>query len=239
MSRMKQILVLGLILCFNSSMAQFVAPSNHPDSLMEVESKPVPIYSKDYLKQYKRFKRIIVKVYPYALYASDVLYELEADSEEITKERKKKRFYKRAYQDLKEDFKYVFLDLYTSEGKMLMKLVHRETGMTVYDIAEKYRGKKSATLFSLMGKIWDQDVKIKYDPTGEDKIAEHVVQDIEAGIIPFKNNVVRVNKEQYKENQKEHRKRVRRNKKRIKENRKKCKKEKKLAEKYGEQDKGI
>jgi hypothetical protein len=210
---------------------QITLPSDHPDSLMAYESNAVPIYTKDYLNQYRKYKRIIVKVYPYALYASDVLYELEEDSEQLEKKRKKKKFYKKAYQNLKEDFKYVFLELYTSEGKMLMKLVHRETGMTVYDIASKYRGKDNATLFSVMGKIWDQDVKIKFDPQGEDKIAEHVIKDIEAGIIPFKQGVVRVDKECYKENQKAHKKRVRENKKRIKENRKRCKQKEKAEKK--------
>ena len=210
---------------------QIVIPSDHPDSLRSYESEAVPIYTKDYLNQYRRYKRIIVKVYPYALYASDVLYELEENSEDLEKNRKKKKFYKKAYQGLKEDFKYVFLNLYTSEGKMLMKLVHRETGMTVYEIASKYRGKDNATLFNVMGKMWDQDVKIKFDPAGEDKIAEHVIKDIEAGIIPFKEDVVRVDKEQYKANQKAHKKRVRENKKRIKENRKKCKQKEKADDK--------
>lgn len=211
-----------MVMVTTASFGQFLIPSEHPDSLKMYESDPVPIYSKDYMRQYNRYKRLIVKVYPYALYASDVLYQLEADSEDLTKQRKKKKFYKQAYQDLKTDFKYVFMDLYTSEGRMLMKLVHRETGMTVYEIAEKYRGKKSAALFNAMGKLWDQDVKIKYDPLGEDKIAEHVIQDIEAGIVPFDNKVIRVDKEQYRSNKKEHNRRIRENKKRRKKMKKDC-----------------
>jgi hypothetical protein len=207
-------------MCNLSVQGQFQIPSDHPDSLKMYESVPVPIYSSNYMNQYKKFKRIIVKVYPYALYAADVLYQLEADSESINKKRKKKKFYKKAYQNLKEDFRYAFLDLYTSEGRMLMKLVHRETGMSVFDIAEKYRGKKNAVLFNTMGKIWDQDVKIEFDPVGVDKIAEHVIQDIESGIIDFKGNVVRIDKVQYNQNKKEHNKRIKENKKRRKHNKK-------------------
>ena len=112
-----------------------------------------------------------------------------------------------------------------------MKLVHRETGMSIHQIASKYRGQKNAALFNVMGKIWDQDTKIHFDPRGEDKIAEHVIQDIEAGIVPFKESVVRVDKEQYKKNQRAYKKRVKENKKRIKENRKKIKKKKKEDQK--------
>ena len=66
-----------------SAQGQFQIPSDHPDSLKMYESVPVPIYSSNYMNQYKRFRRIIVKVYPYALYAADVLYQLESDSETI------------------------------------------------------------------------------------------------------------------------------------------------------------
>jgi hypothetical protein len=196
------------------------------DSLRMYESEPVQIYTKDYMRKYKRYKRLILKVYPYALYASDMLYQLEADSEEIGRKRKKKKFYKSAYKDLKGDFKYVFLELFTSEGRMLMKLVHRETGMTVHDIASKYKGGRSATVFNIMGKIWDQDVKIKWQADGEDVIGEHVIQDIESGKIVFNEKVVRVDKDQYKINKKAHKKRIRQNKKKRKKNKKDCIKDK-------------
>lgn len=231
---MKKYSLIIALFFFASSYGQIVIPSDHPDSLKLYESVPVPIYSKDYMNKYKRYRRIIVKVYPYALYASDVLYQLEADSEGINKKRKKKSFYKKAYKGLKQDFKFVLLDLYTSEGKMLMKLVHRETGMSVYQIAAKYRGKKSATIFNAMGKIWDQDVKITFDPLGTDKIAEHVIQDIESGIIDFDDKVVTVDKQMYKENQKAYRKRIRENKKRKKQNKKVCKQKKKAKYKLNQ-----
>lgn len=192
------------------------------DSLKMYESDPVPVYDKIYMRKYNHYKRLILKVYPYALYASDVLYQLEAESEEIAKDRKKKQFYKSAYKDLKGDFKYVFLGLYTSEGRMLMKLVHRETGMTVHDIASKYRGNGQATVFNVMGKMWDQDVKIKWEAQGEDKVGEHVIQDIESGKITFDSNVVRVSQDQYKENKKAHRKRQRENRKNRRKNSKDC-----------------
>ncbi|UKN02594.1 DUF4294 domain-containing protein [Paracrocinitomix mangrovi] len=213
--------ILGMFIC-SVSFGQISGVDDQLDSLLSYETDPVPVYTKDYLRQYNRYKRIIKKVYPYALYASDVLYELESDAENIAKERKKKKFYKEAYKDLKQDFKFVFLDFYTSEGKMLMKLIHRETGMTVYDIAKKYKGQNSATMFNVMGKLWDQDVKAKYDPEGEDKIAEHVIQDIESGKITFNSKVVRVTKDEYKEDQKKQRQRQREYKKRKKQNDKDC-----------------
>lgn len=222
---MKRFLIISFLFFGFTATAQFVGVPDQLDSLKMYESDPVPIYSKDYMRKYNHYKRLILKVYPYALYASDVLYQLEADSEELIKKRKKKKFYKSAYKELKTDFKYVFLELYTSEGRMLMKLVHRETGMTVYEIAETYRGKKNATVFNVMGKMWDQDVKIKWEPMGQDKVGEHVIQDIEAGTIQFNGDVVKIDKAQYKHNKREHKKRLRSNKKKRRQNKKDCKKQ--------------
>lgn len=229
---MRKFLLTGMVLLAGFSFAQeeenyswFKIPSEHPDSLKEYEGKIVPVYTADYKRQYERYKRIILKVYPYALYASDVLYNLDEEAEHLEKKRKEKRLYKDAYKGLKDDFKYFLLELYTSEGVMLMKLIHRETDMTVYDIAEKYRGKGRAEMFDLMGKIWDQDVHIKYDPAGEDKIAEHVIKDIENGIINFNGDIVIIDKEQYKTNQKNYRKRKREAKKKNRKRKRECKKD--------------
>ncbi len=115
--------------------------------------------------------------------------------------------------------------MYQSEGRWLMKLVHRETGLTVYEIAEKYRGKQNADIFMLMGKLWSQDLSATFDSEGEDKIAEHVIRDIESGIIEFDATVEITTKEEYKEgmveyrtNKQEFRKKVRQNKREERKN---------------------
>lgn len=147
----------------------------------------------------------------------------------IEKRRKQNRYLKDSYQDLKDEFKYVFYELYTSEGVMLMKLVHRETGLTVYEIAEAYRGKQHAEIFEVMGKIWDQDIKIQYDPNGADKIAEHVIHDIQSGIVPFNNEMVVLNKEQFKVEQQKDKER-----KDLMKEREKAKKQKEREKKRAE-----
>lgn len=225
---MKAIFVIGLVILGFYSVAQ-TATTN--DSLRLCTAKPVTVYTADYMKKYNRLKVVIVKVYPYALYAADVLDEINHNAEAIEKRRKLNKFYKESYQDLKDDFKYVFYELYTQEGIMLMKLVHRETGMTVYEIAETYRGKQNAEIFEMMGSIWDQDLKVQFDPLGEDKIAEHVITDIQAGIVPFNDEVVLLNKEEYKVEQEKDKERKKANHERIKAEEKKKKEKEKLQKK--------
>jgi hypothetical protein len=206
------------------------------DSLKNYEGEVVNVYTKEYLNKYNRMKRMVVKVYPYALHAADIIDEIDENAEAIKRRGKKNRFFKKAYKNLKQDFKYFILDLYTSEGVMLMKLIHRETGMTVYDISLKYRGKQKAQMFNLMAKIWDQDLHIEFQPKeGDDKIVEQVIADIQSGLVPFNNEIVKVDKLTYrdqKQKDKEAKKKNKKNKKEYEKKRKKRIKEKmKLAKK--------
>ncbi|MFT5822922.1 MAG: hypothetical protein ACI8ZM_004179 [Crocinitomix sp.] len=231
---MKTILTYCLILASASIFGQ--VENWPPDSLRDVEADIVTVYTKEYLNKYNRMKRIIVKVYPYALHAADMIDEIDKNAESINRRGKKNRFFKHAYKDLKQDFKYFILDLYTSEGVMLMKLIHRETGMTVYDISRKYRGKSKAEMFNLMAKIWDQDLHVQFQPNdGDDKIAEQVISDIQSGLVPFNNEIVKVDKLTFRDKKKKEREWKKKNKKNKKEydkRRKKRNKEKmKLAKK--------
>lgn len=230
---MKYHILIGLLSLTTCLFAQENIP--HPDdSLKEYESAAVSVYSDDYLKKYNRFKRIIVKVYPYALHAADVIDEIDQNAESINRRRKKNKFYRQSYHDLKEEFKYFILDLYTSEGQMLMKLIHRETGMTVYDISNKYRGRQKAEMFNLMAKIWDQDLHVKFEPdSGDDKIAETVIQDIQSGLIEFNDEIVTIDKLAYKEKKADAKKARKKAKKRRKvylKKKKKREREKKKQE---------
>lgn len=223
--------ILGILLLFIwGTVAGQIATTN--DSLRLYKSEPVPVYTREYMNEYNRLKMVIVKVYPYALYAADVLDEINHNAASIEKRRKQNKFYKNSYQTLRDEFKYVIYELYTNEGRMLMKLIHRETGLTVYEIATAYRGKQNAEVFELMGRIWDQDIHIKYEPAGKDKIAEHVISDIQKGIVPFKNEVVILNKEEYKVEQQKDKERKAQRKQNTKEHNKK-KKEQERADRKG------
>lgn len=206
------------------------------DSLRSYEGEVVNVYTKEYLNKYNRMKRIVVKVYPYALHAADVIDEIDQNAEAIKRRGKKNRFFKNAYKNLKQDFKFFILDLYTSEGVMLMKLIHRETGMTVYDISSKYRGKQKAEMFNLMAKIWDQDLHIEFEPSaGDDKIVEQVISDIQSGLVPFNNEIVKIDKLDYRDKKQKAKNTKKKNKKNKKAYEKKKKRrdneKKKLARK--------
>jgi len=185
------------------------------DTIPQFLGSPVEVTDKQFLRMYRRYKPIVLKVYPYALQSADVLDKMNNDLESIQKRRKRNKFLKKSYKKLKTDYKYVFLNMYTSEGKVLTKLVARETGMTIHQIIRKYRGRKDAALFSLMGKMFDQDLKSPYDSKKE-YVLEAIIRDIESGEINFNNNVKTIDKAVFKHEQAEAKKRRKVNKIRIK-----------------------
>lgn len=203
--------------------------SQEKDTMPVYVSAPVTIVNKDFIKEYNRMKPKVIKVYPYALYAADLIDKMNNDLVSIEKRRKQKKYCKESYANLKEDFKYVLMDMYTSEGKLLIKLIHRETHMTVFDIINTYKGKKDAMMFNLLGNVWGQDLKSTYD-IKKDYVVERIIKDIESGKLIMNHKVETFTKEEYKEEKKETKKRIKSNKKKIKENRKKKRQVEKKSE---------
>lgn len=185
---------------------------------------------KNFKLKYNQALNQIRRVYPLALQAKSYLIEFDKDLADIEKRRKQKKYGKEAHKILKDQFLYDIRDLYIGEGIMLMKLVHRETGSTVSDIVRKYRGQLHANLYEEMGKIWEQNLNIQYDPYGEDWIIEVVIQDIIAKRIPFNWDVKPLDKEAFKKTQKEYKIRVKEYKKIKRETKKAASKAKKKEE---------
>lgn len=158
---------------------------------------------------YRQALNRVKRVYPLALEAKKQILEIEEELADIEKKRKQKKYTKSAHKELKDQFMWDIKDLYISEGIMLMKLIHRETGMSVGEIIEKYKGKMTANVYNAMGKLYDQDLYAQYDPTGEDWITEIVIQDILSGRVKMDLAMEPLDKVGYKTNMKEYRQDVR------------------------------
>ena len=221
---MKALILLAILIL------NYTVFSQTADTLKTVLGKEVAVVDQQFLNQYRYYKPIVVKVYPYALYAADLLDKMNNDLESIERRRKRNKFLKQSYKTLKTDFKYVLLDMYISEGKVLMKLISRETGMTVYEIIKKYKGRKDAAMFNLMGKMYEQNIKETYNPRKE-YVLEAILRDIQSGEIKFDNKVETLHKEEYKAKKKKTKDYIKKNRKKNRQ-RKKAKRQRKKETKY-------
>lgn len=163
------------------------------------------VLRKDFKSLYERQLRRVRRVYPLALEAAKMINKLDEELEDHESRRGKRKITKKYNKEIKSEYLFVVKDLYIEEGKLLMKLIHRETGMTVEEIISKYKNRFSAEMYNQLGKIWDQNLDARYDPQGEDIITEIVLMDIKNNVVTFDPTPRHLSKEEYKEEIKEYR----------------------------------
>lgn len=206
-----------------------VGKTQTPDTITVIRFNEVNVYKDKYA--YKRELARVRHIYPYALQAAALLKQLDAELAQIESKRKKRKYSKKAGDELKGDYTYVIKDLYQSEGVLLMKLIHRETGMTVSEIIQKYKGKFSSKFLDQLSKIWGQDMDVKYDPIKKDWLTEQIILEIQKEMVAFDPTPVMVDKETYKKNMVTYRKDVKEAKRQKKEMKKKAKEARKNSNK--------
>lgn len=181
----------------------------------------------DFNQQYRNALRRVRRVYPLALEAARIVDSLDRELAHLDKNREERKLLRQTHRNLKHDFKFLLKDLYISEGKVLIKLIYRETGMTVAEIISKYKSGFQSSIYSGIAGVFEQDLDSKYYPKTEDFILECVVQDIINGKVEFDSSFEILDKEEYQMNKKEYRKQKRKNKKRNKAIAKETKKQEK------------
>ena len=159
---------------------------------------------RNYSSKYKRQLDLLEKTYPMALKAKELIDEYEKDLSDLNKKRLQRKYSKKMYKKLKSDFTYSIRDLYQSEGAILMKLVHRETGMTVNQILKKYRNQFQTSFYRGVASIFGQNLNATYDANCDDWITESVINDIESGKISFNKNMITIDKAEYKQSMAEY-----------------------------------
>jgi hypothetical protein len=133
--------------------------------------------------RYDKLVHNVKKVYPYAKLAGQKLREYRDILDTIQGERARKIFMKKAEKELEAQFGNEIKNLTFSQGKILIKLVYRETGNSTFDIVKDLRGGFTAFIWQTMARIFGYNLKNGYDPAGEDQAIEQVILMIEAGAI--------------------------------------------------------
>ena len=137
-------------------------------------------------RRYNRLERYVVKVYPYAKVAGEMLRFFDDTLMSIRSESRRKKYLKKVETQLKDEFSGELKKLTIMQGIILIKLIDRETGNTSYDLIKELRGSFSAFIWQSLARLFGSNLKFEYDPNGEDKLIEEIVQQIESGQIPYK-----------------------------------------------------
>ena len=129
-------------------------------------------------RYYYWFRKKVLKAYPYARIASDELSRLNDALDSIPSKRKKKKYTKEVRKYLEKEFTPQLKKLTRTEGRVLIKLMHRETGEITYDLVKEYRSGWKAFWYNATANIFKMSLKDGYDPINvqEDYMIEDVLQ---------------------------------------------------------------
>jgi hypothetical protein len=156
------------------------------DTLDILELFPVVIFPENRAGGYhdaKRYDKLVYnvrKVYPFAKLAGEKLRYYKQILDTIPSEKERKRYIKKAQKELESQFGDQLKELTFSQGKILIKLIYRETGNSTYDIVKDLRGGFQAFIYQTMARIFGYNLKNSYDPNGEDQLIEQIVKTIES-----------------------------------------------------------
>lgn len=137
-------------------------------------------------RQYRRYTRLVryvKKVYPYSQIIKNMLVEIDEDLDSIPTEKQRKAYIKRKEKALKAEFEGQLRKLTFMQGRILIKLINRETGETTYEIVKQLKGSLSAFFWQSVAVLFSSSLKYEYDAHGDDQLIEEIVVKIENGLL--------------------------------------------------------
>lgn len=124
---------------------------------------------------YIKLVRNVKKVMPYAKLAAFRLQMMDDNLNQLPSKRSKKKYIKATEDAIKDEFIGQLKKLTISQGKLLIKLIHRETGNTTYEILKQYRGSASTMFYGIWARMYNANIDTKYDPIKDYQI-EYIIK---------------------------------------------------------------
>ncbi|HTN06417.1 DUF4294 domain-containing protein [Agriterribacter sp.] len=154
------------------------------DTLSYKELSEVYIYikltaaQKRALREWTRLRNAVYVTYPYAKKAGAVFNDIQAHLVNMPDKEKRKAYVKSREKDLRNEFTKPLTDLSVYQGRILMKLIARETGNTCYEIIHDYKGSFSAGFWQSVAWIFGSSLKQTYHPLTDDAQIEDIVMEV-------------------------------------------------------------
>lgn len=141
--------------------------------------RPMPKAMRRRSEALTRLRNAVYVTYPYARKAGIILNEMNIQLATMNSESDKKEFIKSKEKQIKKEFTDPMEKLSVYQGKILMKLINRQTGNNCYDIIKEYRGTFSARIWQTVAFFFGSSLKQPYDAQGDDHEIEVIVQEVE------------------------------------------------------------
>lgn len=158
------------------------------DTLVKATHSPIEVHAystnRHKKKQYDKLQKKVIKVYPYAKAAADVMKMYDAVCATVTDPKQQDKLLEQAEDEMKKQFEKDLRDMTVSEGVILIKLIDRQTGDNSYKLVQELKGKFSAFMWQSVARVFGHNLKDEYEAEGDDLWIENIVTQIEDGSIP-------------------------------------------------------
>ena len=128
-------------------------------------------------KQFELLKNRVYRTYPYAKLASERLTALNRGMKSLKTNKEKKKYFKIVEDYLNNEFEARLKKLSRKQGQILIKLIHRQTGITTYDLVKSLKSGWTAFWSNTTAKMFDLSLKAQYLPyeVNEDYLIETIL----------------------------------------------------------------
>lgn len=130
-------------------------------------------------EKYSKLRRDVLKVWPYAKITEKKFNDLAVQLGMTNDERVKKALVNKTEKEIKARFEGELKNLTINQGRILIKLIDRQTGNTSYVVLEELKGNLSAFFWQSLARLFGNNLKAHYDPNGEDAEIEKIIKTIE------------------------------------------------------------
>jgi len=159
------------------------------DTMPVINLKEIPIIPKHNFKnrfqerQYWRLVYNLKKVLPYSKIVAATVNQIELKLGSISKDKDRRKYMKSLEDSLWKQYENDMREMTVTQGKLLFKLIDRETRNTPFYWIDSYRGSVSAFFWQGIARLFGSNLKSEYSPEGDDKLIEEIVTYIEKGYI--------------------------------------------------------
>lgn len=148
---------------------------------MVVVSNLPPDKLAKYLEEYNRLRNAVYVTYPYARLAGGTMNEINEKLKGVKSKKERKKIIKSREKDLREQFTEPITSLSVYQGKVLMKLINRQTGNDCYEIVKEFKGGLNARMYQTVAFFFGSSLKQDYDVRTDrtDRQIETIVREID------------------------------------------------------------
>ncbi|RKD99992.1 DUF4294 domain-containing protein [Marinifilum flexuosum] len=135
-------------------------------------------------RKYWRTVRNVRIVYPYAEEANNTIIRLNEQLKNVHSKKERRKLIRKEYKGLMKEYKKPLMKLKISQGKLLMKLIDRESGHSSYYHLKELKGSVTAVFWQSIAAMFGTSLKAEYDPLGKDWMVEEILDRIKNRELP-------------------------------------------------------